>query len=96
MQLVTCCLLPIVAAAAQGADIDVPREEDNRTPLHIAVNEGHAEAVEALLDAGAKVCRQEGGGLGSKGYESFIGARAPMKDTHRGAGQAVQRRSHSV
>lgn len=43
------------AAAAQGADIDVPREEDNRTPLHIAVNEGHAEAVEALLDAGAKV-----------------------------------------
>ncbi len=38
-----------------GADIDVPREEDNRTPLHIAVNEGHAEVVAALLEAGAKV-----------------------------------------
>lgn len=41
--------------AGSGADIDMPREEDNRTPLHIAVNEGHAEAVTALLEAGAKV-----------------------------------------
>jgi hypothetical protein len=43
------------AAAGHGANIDVPREEDNRTPLHIAVNEGHADVVEALLEAGAKV-----------------------------------------
>jgi ankyrin repeat protein len=33
----------------------MPREEDNRTPLHIAVNEGHADAVRALLAAGARV-----------------------------------------
>lgn len=38
-----------------GANINVPREEDNRTPLHIAVNEGHEDVVEALLQAGAKV-----------------------------------------
>jgi ankyrin repeat protein len=41
--------------AGHGANIDVPREEDNRTPLHIAVNEGHIDVVAALLDAGAKV-----------------------------------------
>lgn len=45
--------------AGHGANIDMPREEDNRTPLHIAVNEGHVEVVAALLEAGAKV-RQHG------------------------------------
>jgi ankyrin repeat protein len=29
-----------------GADLNAPREEDGRTPLHIAVNEGHADVVE--------------------------------------------------
>lgn len=44
-----------VVAAGHGANIDMPREEDNRTPLHIAVNEGHEDVVAALLEAGAKV-----------------------------------------
>lgn len=42
-------------AAGHGANIDMPREEDNRTPLHIAVNEGHEDVVAALIEAGAKV-----------------------------------------
>jgi hypothetical protein len=54
---------PHAAASGNGADINVPREEDNRTPLHIAVNEGHEDVVEALLAAGGG---QEGGRAGLK------------------------------
>ena len=38
-----------------GADVNAPREEDRRSPLHIAVNDSHADVVETLLASGANV-----------------------------------------
>lgn len=48
-----------------GADVNVeagPRE-DNKTPLHISAEHGHASNVKVLLDAGASYLVKDANGL---------------------------------
>lgn len=46
--------------AGNGARVNVPREEDQRTPLHIAVNEGHLEVCASARrgqEEGSRPCQ---------------------------------------
>ncbi len=63
----------IVCLLGQGAKVD-QRNEDGRTPLMRAVFRGHAENVEALVEAGAAVDPDTRGIADSKGDPRIVAA----------------------
>ena len=52
----------ILRRHAAGENIDVVREEDGYSPLHLAARNGNTEMVETLLKCGAKIDRRNNNG----------------------------------
>jgi ankyrin repeat protein len=66
----------VALLADAGADVDLPREEDGRTPLHIAANEGSAAVVGVLLSRGARPDPRDVGGWRPLHVASYFGSAA--------------------
>ena len=54
------CAQEAIKAAGEEAISEGAADVEGRAPLHVAAAEGHAEAVQALLDAGAPINGRDG------------------------------------